>query len=86
MQWSTIRGFLLSHSFDEIQVFDSIAERTGNRVERAGIRGRAGVCRSLSELASKSRRLGDGFYYLAAAAWPADTTSLKLSREWETMS
>ena len=27
----------LSRSFDEIQVFDNVAERTGNRVERAGI-------------------------------------------------
>ena len=65
----------MSRSFDEIQVFDNVAERTGNRVERAGIRGRAGVCRSITELAAKCRRLGDGYYYLASTAWPDDTTA-----------
>ena len=73
----------MSRSFDEIQVFDSIAERTGNQVERAGIRGRAGVCRSLTELGAKSRRMGDGFYYLVASAWPEDTPTVNLSRVWE---
>ena len=72
-------------SYDEIQVFDSVAERTGNRLERASIRGRAGVCRSLNELGLKCRRLGDGFYYLASAAWPADTSTVNLKREWQTI-
>lgn len=76
----------MSPSFDEIHVYDSVAERTGNQVGRAGLRGRAGVCRSLSELASKSRRLGDGYYYLAASAWPSDKTSVNLGIEWQTMS
>jgi hypothetical protein len=76
----------LSPSFEEIQVFNSVAERTGNRIDRAGVRGRAGVCRSVTELASKCRRLGDGYYYLASAAWPQDKASLDLSRDWQPMS
>lgn len=72
----------MSRSFDEIQVFDSVAERTGTVVDHAGVRGRKGVCRSLTELAAKSRRLGDGFYYLAESAWPADTQSVNLARPW----
>ena len=72
----------MKQSYDEIRVFDSIAERTGNQVERAGLRGRMSVCRSLTELAAKSRRLGDGYYYLASGAWPADTVTVALSRAW----
>jgi len=75
----------LTSSYDEIQVFESIAERTGNRVDRSGIRNRAGVCRSLSELSSKFRRLGDGYYYLAAAAWPDDAVKVDLSRTWQSL-
>ncbi len=73
----------MSRSFDEIQVFDSVAQRTGNQIERSGVRGRAGVCRSLTELGAKFRRLGDGYYYLAAAVWPRDVVSVNLSRAWQ---
>jgi hypothetical protein len=72
----------LSKSFDEVRVFDGVAERTGVTVDRAAVRGHLGVCRSVTELGSKSRRLGDGYYYLASAAWPADTTSVNLTRAW----
>jgi hypothetical protein len=72
----------MNQSFEEIQVFENVAERTGNRLDRAGVRGRRGVCRSLTELSAKFRRLGDGFYYLPADAWPADTTRVSLSHEW----
>ena len=75
----------MSRNFEEIRVFDKVAERTGNQVNRSGVRGRAGVCRSLSELASKWRRLGDGYYYLAEAAWPADTPTVNLGRAWQTL-
>ena len=71
-----------SNSYDEVQVFNGIAERTGVTVDRAGVRGHHGVCRSIAELGSKSRRMGDGYYYVASAAWPADTTSVNLVREW----
>ena len=72
----------MTHSYDEIQVFNGIAERTGTRLERAGIRGRRGICRSLTELSAKSRRLGDGYYYLLSSAWPPDTVSVNLTRAW----
>jgi hypothetical protein len=70
----------LNRSFDEVQVFDGVAERTGVSVDRAGVRGHSGVCRSVTELSAKSRRLGDGFYYLASTAWPADAKSVNVRR------
>lgn len=71
------------NSFEEIRVYDGIAERTGERLDRAGVRGRRSVCRSISDLASKVRRLGDGYYYLATEAWPENTSSVNLIRAWE---
>ncbi|HEX8254813.1 MAG TPA: hypothetical protein VF846_16835 [Thermoanaerobaculia bacterium] len=73
----------MSRSFEEVCVFESVAERTGNRLERAGLRGRAGVCRSITELASKFRRLGDGYYYVATSAWPEGAAEVNLARAWE---
>lgn len=75
---------MTSH-FDEVHVYDGIAERTGTQLDRAGVRGRNGVCRSLRDLAAKARRLGDGYYYIAAAAWPAETTQVTLNRAWTPM-
>ena len=71
--------------FDEIQVFNGVAERTGLTFDRAGVRGRRGICRSVTELTAKSRRLGDGYYYLASKAWPAETKSVDLTRPWVTI-
>jgi hypothetical protein len=68
--------------FDEINVFEGVAERTGIRVDRTAIRGRSGACRSVTELSQKIRRLGDGYYYLAARLWPGDTTRLVLHESW----
>ena len=68
--------------FDEIQVYDGIAERTGVTVASAAVRGNHAVCRSVTELTAKSRRMGDGYYYLASNAWPADTKSVSLTRVW----
>lgn len=76
----------MTASFDEIHVFDGIAERTGTRLERAGVRGRNGVCRSLRDLGAKSRRLGDGYYYLASSAWPDDAKTVSLTSTWTPMS
>jgi hypothetical protein len=76
----------LNGSFDEVHVYDGVAERTGTRVDRAAIRGRSGVCRSLRALGTHARRLGDGYYYLASDAWPADTDSVTLTRVWTGMS
>ena len=77
----------MSHdSFDEIVVYGGVAERTGTRLDRKGVRGRRSVCRSLTDLAATARRLGDGYYYLAANAWPADTAAVNLIREWKPLS
>lgn len=76
----------MTHVFEEIQVFDGVAERTGTQLDRAGVRGRRGVCRSVTELSAKCRRLGDGFYYLSSAAWPPDAQTVDLNRAWTTMS
>ena len=70
----------MNRSFDEIQVFNGVAERTGVSVDRDGVRGRRGVCRSMTELSAKCRRLGDGYYYLASTAWPADTKTVNVRR------
>jgi hypothetical protein len=70
-------------SFDEIRVFDGVAERTGTRLDRNGVRGRRSICRSLTDLAAKVRRLGDGYYYLSSSAWPEDQTSVNLIKVWE---
>lgn len=72
----------LKRSFDEIQVYAGIAERTGTQLDRGGVRGRPGLCRSLTELGAKARRMGDGFYYLASASWPPDTKAVDLNRAW----
>lgn len=71
--------------FDEIQVFEGVAERTGTTVDRSAVRRSAGLCRSLSELTRKSRRMGDGFFYLAPSLWPENTTKLVLRETWTIM-
>ena len=70
-------------TFDEIRIFDGVAERTGTRLDRESVRGRRVVCRSLTDLVAKARRLGDGVYYLATAAWPEHEVSVVLNRAWE---
>lgn len=75
----------LSQGYDEVQVFDGIAERTGNHVDLSAVRGRREVCGSITALAAKSRRLGDGLYYLRSDAWPAGDERVDLNRPWEPM-
>ena len=72
----------MSQLYEEVLVFDGVAERTGNRLDRAGVRGRQSVCRSLAALGAKSRQFGDGYYYLASAAWPAESETLDLKHGW----
>ena len=69
-------------AFDEVQVFDGVAERTGVSIDFTDARRHHGICRSVTELTAKSRRLGDGYYYLASSAWPAGTKSVNLTRTW----
>lgn len=73
-------------SFDEIVVYDGVAERTGMQLDRKTVLGRRSVFRSLSALAASARRLGDGYYYLASDVWPADTPRVNLLRAWKPLS
>jgi len=54
----------------EISIFQGSGERTGVVVERSAIRGKPGLCKSMRDLAIKSRVLGDGYYYLPIELWP----------------
>lgn len=56
----------------EISVYQGSGERTGVVVERRAIRGKAGLCKSMRDLAIKSRILGDGYYYIPEELWPAE--------------
>ena len=73
-------------TFDEVKVFDGIAERTGNQVDRETVRGSKSICQSVSELSRKVRNQGDGYFYLAAKAWPENTTRVDLIAKWTPMS
>jgi hypothetical protein len=75
-----------NQQFDEIRVYEGIAERTGTIVDRKTVRGSAAVCRSLSELTRLVRRLGDGIFYLPVSMWPEGVTQLPLSETWVTIS
>jgi hypothetical protein len=54
----------------EISIYQGIGEPTGVQVERSAIRGKKGLCKSMRDLAIKSRVLGDGYYYLPLELWP----------------
>lgn len=54
----------------EISIFDGVGETTGIIVERSAIRGKKGLCKSMRDLAIKSRVLGDGYYYIPIDLWP----------------
>ena len=71
--------------FDEIRVYEGIAERTGNTVGRDSVRRSKSLCQSMTELARKVRRDGDGVFYLASEAWPKDTESVNLIAKWTPM-
>lgn len=75
----------MSKVYDEIVIFEGIAERTGNTTERRPGPGRT-FCSSMSQLASISRRRGDGLYYLEAGIWPDETSSADLNDPWVTLS
>lgn len=75
-----------NQQFDEIQVYEGVAERTGRTVDRQTVRRSPTACRSLSELTQRARRLGDGLFYLPVSLWPEGVTQLKLSQTWTPMS
>ncbi|HUP46408.1 MAG TPA: hypothetical protein VM779_12960 [Thermoanaerobaculia bacterium] len=70
--------------FDEVQVYEGIAERTGVTVDRNTLRGSRNVCRSMSELTRKARRMGDGHFYVAGQVWPENETKIDLTMTWTT--
>jgi hypothetical protein len=55
----------------EIIIYQGVGEPTGVVVERRAIRGKKGLCKSMRDLAIKSRVLGDGYYYLPIELWPS---------------
>lgn len=70
----------------EVNIFQGIGERTGTIIERKALRGRKGLCKSMRDLASKARVLGDGFYYVPENLWPENQESVVLNQlEWTTM-
>lgn len=73
---------LIHQQFDEIQVFEGVAERTGTTVHRDIVRRSKALCGSLTELTRKARSMGDGYFYLAALLWPENTTQLVLRANW----
>jgi hypothetical protein len=54
----------------EISIYQGVGETTGIVVERSAIRGKKGLCKSMRDLAIKSRVLGDGYYYIPIELWP----------------
>jgi hypothetical protein len=67
----------------EISVFQGIGEKTGVTVERRAVRGKPGLCKSMRELAIKSRVLGDGYYYLPIELWPSATEPVVIHKsDW----
>lgn len=75
-----------SQQFDEIRVYEGVAERTGNVVNRDTVRGSKAVCRSMTELTRRARRMGDGYFYLPVLMWPEGQTQIPISETWTTMS
>ncbi len=72
--------------YEEIRVYEGIAERTGVRFERSEVRRREGYCESLTALIRKARASGDGTFYLPLDQWPAETEQLELRKPWVVMS
>ena len=71
----------------EISVFLGVGESTGVVVERSAIRGKRGLCKSMRDLAIKSRVLGDGYYYIPIDLWPKGRESVVVHRqEWTVIS
>jgi len=71
----------------EISIFNGIGETTGVVVERSAIRGKKGLCKSMRDLAIKSRVLGDGYYYLPIDLWPKAKEPVTVNKhDWTVIS
>ena len=70
----------------EINIYQGIGEATGVVVEKKSLRGRKGLCKSLRDLTSKVRVLGDGYYYIPVDLWPGDEEPVVLHEtDWTPM-
>jgi hypothetical protein len=71
----------------EITIYDGVGETTGIIVERSAIRGKKGLCKSMRDLAIKSRVLGDGYYYLPIDLWPKQNEPVVVHKhDWTVIS
>ena len=71
----------------EISIFDGVGETTGIIVERSAIRGKKGLCKSMRDLAIKSRVLGDGYYYIPIDLWPKQNEPVVVHKhDWTVIS
>ena len=71
----------------EISIFGGVGEPTGVLVERSAIRGKKGLCKSMRDLAIKSRVLGDGYYYIPVDLWPKGSEPVTVHKhEWTVIS
>ena len=77
---------LPAQSFDEVRVYEGVAERTGVQFERSEVRRSGTCCRSLTELIRKARSFGDGYFYLPLNVWPPDTEQIELQKKWVVIS
>ena len=77
---------LSKQTFDEIRVYEGVAERTGVRYERDAVRRSVAYCKNMSELVRKVRRSGDGCFYLPLESWPAGSERVDLQKQWVVMS
>ena len=67
----------------EISVYQGIGEKTGVVVERSAVRGKVGLCKSMRDLAIKSRVLGDGYYYVPIDLWPTGSDPVVINKhDW----
>jgi hypothetical protein len=77
---------MLIQPFEEIVVYEGIAERTGVHFERDEVRRMDGYCGSLTALLRKARAAGDGTFYMSLDRWPMDTERLELRKPWVVLS
>ena len=68
--------------FNEVRVYEGVAERTGAQFARSEVRRSRACCKSLSELARKARASGDGDFFLPLDLWPPNTERVDLRKPW----
>jgi len=77
---------LKRQAYEEVRVYDGVAERTGVQFARSEVRRSSGHCASLSDFLRKARAAGEGTFYMPLGTWPADTQRIELRKPWVVMS